>query len=100
MKKVFILHDRSGLNFDSVESIGESWIVMENNIHPADLKAIGEAVDEVLNVIEEDDCILVTASLSSTVAMGLLCSRLPFGYVNILVFDSKHEKYIERRLTL
>ena len=102
MKKVLILHDRNGLNFDGVEEFGEPSFIIEANVHPADIGKIRDATIEAIEHFGQNDYLLVTASIVSSIIMGIICSTLREyqDHVNVLIFDSKHEKYIERRLSL
>jgi len=102
MRKVYVLHDRCGLNFAGANKYGEQVYVLDSKTHPADVAGIREAVVEMIRKWQSDDIIVVTSSIVSAIAMAIVASCLkPFqNSINVLIYDAKSEKYIERRLEL
>jgi hypothetical protein len=100
---VWITQKRDGLDFVKAEAFGFLIHVLDEKVHPADIGTITEVARSVANEFSNEDKILPTASVSSTVMMAALVAELSghgFTGVNLLIFDAKSGEYKERRLQL
>ncbi len=99
---VWVTQKRTGLDFSDADKLGDILYVTDENIHPADIEAIATVANDVAAAFKPEDKILVVASVTGAVVLGLLLSRLKGkqNSVILLLFDAKTSTYKERKAFL
>ena len=105
MAKVFILNPREGVDFSPAEEYGE-LVPIGKNISPSNFEMISEAMENVASMMAEEDYVLPTASMASSVMMAYLIQNLMMKIygdsdkLNVLVYDSKACAYRKRVMSV
>jgi len=105
MAKVFVLNPREGVDFSAAEEHGEI-VYVGKNISPCNFETISEVMEDLASQMSEEDFVLPTASMASSVMMAYLIQNLMLNVfgdstkLNMLVFDAKACKYHKRTMNL
>jgi len=101
MPKVFILSKTDRYDYSNAEKFGELVYLLEDSISPFNVNEHIYIVSSMLqnNFDNEKDYICMTGNTLSLCWLSIAMSNL-FTKINLLLFDSKTETYVERKLEL
>ncbi len=102
MSRVFLLNNSPKYNYSNAQKFGKFVFMLEDNISPFNIneQICKLSTSLVMNKFNcEKDYICMTGNTLSLCWLSITLSGL-FDRVNLLLFDSKSGKYVERKLDL